>query len=192
MSALLYLLTYLRHHANDSASCCSLASGAVPPAYRTHGTPSAPLACGGPTAAESLWTGRRSAGRASRTHRAAPRAKWAGPWSSGRPHGHLVATCDPGQSSHAALRAARGGASAGRGWRPRRRPRYRCEGNRPPVRHMGTKMSNCVCAFGCVRLCACVRVMCSGRPPSVQVSWRRAGCAARPATARGGRAAPAA
>ena len=63
---------------------------------------------GGPKAARSLWAGRRSAGRTSRTHRdsrAAPRVKWAGPWSGGRPrltpHGHLVATCEAGQSGHA-------------------------------------------------------------------------------------------
>ena len=46
-----------------------------------------------------------------------------------------------------------------------------------------------------LRACACrvhVIWMDSGRPPSVQMSWRRAGCAACPAAARAGRAATAA
>ena len=113
---------------------------------------------GGPKAARSLWTGRRSAGRASRTHRAAPRAKWAGPWSGvGDRTGTALRPASRGNLAMLALRAARKGASAGRGWRPRRRPRHRCEGSRPPVRHMGTKMSKRVCAFGCVRVRGCVR-----------------------------------
>ena len=103
-------------------------------------------------------------------------------------------------SSHAALRAVRRGASAGRGWRPRRRPRHRCEGSRPPVWHMGTKMSNCVRAFGLLVACPCAACFCVScacdldgfRTPTERANVVAAGglrsvpssCSSRPSCAR--------
>jgi hypothetical protein len=103
-------------------------------------------------------------------------------------------------SSHAALRAVRRGASAGRGWRPRRRPRHRCEGSRPPVAHghEGEQLCARFWAFGCVRLCAaCMCVSCACdldgfRPPTERANVVAAGglrsvpssCSSRPSCAR--------
>ena len=122
----------------------------MPPAYRTHGAPSAPLAwrtkgCAigdsgrAPERRRSLSLAPKRRERSSRTPRAAP-SKTVAPlerWVAAR----AAPSCEPGQSSHAAVRGARRGASAERGWRPRRRARHRCEGNRPPRRHMNMHMN---------------------------------------------------
>ena len=116
-------------------------------------------------------------------------------WAAAR-----ASSCEPAaQSGHAAVRAARRGASAGRGWRPRRRVRCRCEGNRPPRRH--TCVCVRVCVRACVRVCACVCVcvcMCiciwfyHGWPPTERANVVAAGglrsaasnCSSRPSCAR--------
>ena len=121
-------------------------------------------------------------------------------WAAAR-----ASSCEPAaQSGHAAVRAARRGASAGRGWRPRRRVRRRCEGNRPPRRHTCTcRVCVCACVFVCVcvRPCVCMRAcacMCiciwfhHGWPPTERANVVAAGglrsaasnCSSRPSCAR--------